>query len=443
MKKILILSHDKVGESMAGPGIRYHYIALELARHHEVTLGVYNPDNISGQITGLPYRSIHVDVHDFKSTFDEHDVIFALWMTDEMMEYARANGKVMVFDLYVPGPVESLIFKIYSNAPVASRDDTVFRDSVRNYQKFFQYGDFFVCSNERQLDFWYGYIFGSDLITPSGYSLDPIDKRIALAPMGISNIPVPERTPVLRQIEGIGAEDTVFVWTGGIWDWFDASSVIEAMALLKSEASIKLVFLGTKHPNKDVPEMSETARARRLSDELSLTGKSVFFLDGWIKYEERLRYLADADAAIYAHKSTLEARFSHRTRVLDHILMKLPTIATRGDYFADLVEREELGIAVPMGDAPEMARAMKALEDPVLRSRFRDNLARIQPKYYWETVLSPLVEFVEQASPKPALLVASSKSVLSSLSSQAHRLARRLPKPIKQAFKSVAAKIYR
>lgn len=441
MKKILILSHDKVGETMAGPGIRYHYIALELARHHAVTLGVFSPDNISGQIAGLPYRSIHVDMHEFKPVFDEHDVIFSLWMSDEMLDYARSNGKVMIFDIYAPVPVESLIFKIFSGDPIISRDDMVFRDLIRNYQKFFQYGDFFVCSNERQLDFWLGYVFGSNLVTPSGYSLDPVDKRIALAPMGISNAPVPERSPVLRKIEGIHAGDVVCVWTGGIWDWFDASSVIEAMALLKDETSIKLVFLGTVHPNKDVPAMSETAKARQLSDKLGLTGRSVFFLDGWIKYEERLSYLADADAAIYAHKSELEARFSHRTRVLDHILMKLPTVATRGDYFADLVEREGLGIAVPMGDSSEMARAIKALADPLLRSRFRENLARIQPGYYWETVLAPLLEFIESARPKPALPAAvPPQSALYALSSRVRRLLRRLPSPVKNALKSLFAK---
>ena len=37
-----------------------------------------------------------------------------------------------------------------------------------------------------------------------------------------------------------------------------------------------------KHPNPDVPDMAIAWQTRQLADELGLTGKHVFFNDGWV-----------------------------------------------------------------------------------------------------------------------------------------------------------------
>ncbi|MBX4191172.1 hypothetical protein KW794_03740 [Candidatus Saccharibacteria bacterium] len=41
-KKVLIISHDKIGSAMAGPGIRYHYMAEVLADSFDVTVGFFD-----------------------------------------------------------------------------------------------------------------------------------------------------------------------------------------------------------------------------------------------------------------------------------------------------------------------------------------------------------------------------------------------------------------
>ena len=46
IKKVLIISHDKVGKLMAGPGIRYHYMAKTLAKNFDVTVGFFGPENV-------------------------------------------------------------------------------------------------------------------------------------------------------------------------------------------------------------------------------------------------------------------------------------------------------------------------------------------------------------------------------------------------------------
>jgi glycosyltransferase involved in cell wall biosynthesis len=206
---------------------------------------------------------------------------------------------------------------------------------------------------------------------------------------------------VLRGTMGnIKDNDFLLVWTGGIWDWFDALTVIRAMGKLKDHEDIKLVFLGTKHPNDEVPAMAETDEARKLARELGMLDKTVYFRDGWIDYAERINYLLEADAAIYAHKPSIEARFSHRTRVLDHILAGLPTIATEGDYFADLVRDEGLGLAVVPGDVNAMAEAILNLRRPETMKAVHEQLAKVKPDFGWDKVLGPLVQYIERTDPK-------------------------------------------
>jgi hypothetical protein len=40
VSRILIVSNDRIGSKMAGPGMRYYNFARELARHSEVTVFV-------------------------------------------------------------------------------------------------------------------------------------------------------------------------------------------------------------------------------------------------------------------------------------------------------------------------------------------------------------------------------------------------------------------
>ena len=51
----------------------------------------------------------------------------------------------------------------------------------------------------------------------------------------------------------------------------------------------------------------------------------------------------EADLGVSAHRDHLEARYAHRTRLLDYLWAGLPVVATRGDALAELVDRERLG----------------------------------------------------------------------------------------------------
>lgn len=397
-KKTLVLCHDTIGPKVAGPGIRYVNVADQLKKVSDVTLAVYVDEDsapLDKGLTGVPRTG-----QAYKKIFDAHDIIFVQWLSSEMLDYAKQNGKHVIIDLYAPVPIEFLASIEFANK-VSAEQDLVFSGIIETYTNYLSQGDFFTCSNERQRDFWIGFATANNLIKPTNFTRQDLLKKFAIAPMGISQKPPKPTKLKLRSSLGLAKDDYVLLWSGGIWDWFDAQVVIRAVAKIKNP-KVKLVFIGTKHPNASyTEEMSESLAARQLSEKLDLTDKRVFFLEGWVPYDERADYFMDADASIYADKQSLETRFSHRTRVLDHIWTELPTICSQGDYMAEIIEKNGFGLTVASRTDDDFSAAINKLsQDKKLVKQIKTNLKKAKPDFTWDQTLVPIVEYVKQAEPK-------------------------------------------
>jgi glycosyltransferase involved in cell wall biosynthesis len=399
-KKVLILCHDTLGKKMAGPGIRYQNLAEQISKIADVTLGLFYNSKETPNLDGIqPVKTVG---DSYRAIFDKHDTIFAQWMSNEMLEYAHATGKTIIFDLYAPVPIEYLASLEFSAQKVMPEKDIIFSSILDNYKRYLTLGDFFVYSNDRQRDFWMGFITASDIVKPTNFRAYSEKPRFGLCPMGISSKPAVSKNLALRKRAGLKKDDFVMLWTGGIWDWFDAQVVIKAVKKLDN-SKIKLVFLGTQHPNTKVykNEMDESYAARKLAKQLKLIDNQVFFLDGWVDYDERVDYLLDADVAIYADKLSLETRFSHRTRVLDHIWTGLPTICSEGDYLSEELKQKGMAITVAKRSAEDFAKAIKqAFDEPALLSEIRDNIAKHRPEFTWDHLSADLLKFIKEAAPK-------------------------------------------
>jgi glycosyltransferase involved in cell wall biosynthesis len=404
-KKILIISHDKIGGSMAGPGIRYHYMAEILSGKFDVTVGFYDKTYLPEKEFKHSYKAIHVDAYYFEAGFQGIDIVISHWLTSPMVRYCNLKNIFIVFDFYAPSLIENLANNMYSGKDTKPEDDAGFDHSLEMFHIFLEYGDLFLLSNHRQLDFWTGYAFGARTIHLSNYKDREVYNRFIYAPMGIdTSQDIKQTKKVIRGvIPGISDKDKILLWTGGIWGHFDGQVLIRSMKRLeKSRPDIKLVFFGTQHPNPSVPEMKESLDTRELAKKLSLDNKSVFFLDGWVKYSERINYLLEADAAVNTHKDSIEAEFSHRTRVLDHLLVGLPTLSTSGDYMSDsVIGPSELGIVVPPNDELLLEKAIIDILDPRINARVRKNILNERKRFDWEETLG---EFKSILSSNPKKL---------------------------------------
>ena len=135
------------------------------------------------------------------------------------------------------------------------------------------------------------------------YDADPtLRQLIDVAPFGLPDEPPEHRRQVLRGVvPGIGQTDDVIIWAGGIYDWFDPLTLIRAIAGLSRERpTVRLYFMGLRHPNPDVPSMQMAIDARVLAEDLGVADKYVFN-DGWVDYSERQNYLLEANVGVTVH----------------------------------------------------------------------------------------------------------------------------------------------
>lgn len=384
---------------MAGPGIRYHYMAEELSDTFDVTVGFFDPTYLPDKDFKHSYKVKDIPVPTFAEGFKGFDVIIALYLSEAMIDFCNRQNIFMVFDLYAPVPVENLARTFFGGNEVKPEHDFEYSSSIAMYRSFFENGDLFICSNQRQLDYWIGFVFGANQIKLSTYKKRMMYDRFIYAPMGIdTKLPLKHAKNVMKGvIPGIEKTDKVLLWTGGIWGWYDGKVLMRAMKqLAKKRPDVKLVFFGTKHPNPSIPEMKESWETRKLAEELGLLDKSVFFNSGWVPYAERTNYLLEADLAVNTHKASIETEFSHRTRVLDHILTSLPTITTEGDYLSDVaINLGGMGLTVPADNEDALVQAILNGLEPATAKTIRANIKKQRPAYGWDETMRPLKEFLQ------------------------------------------------
>ncbi len=191
------------------------------------------------------------------------------------------------------------------------------------------------------------------------------------------------------------------LWAGGVYSWLDPLTLLHAVDLLsKQHNDVRLVFLGMRHPNPEVPTMDIAGHTRMLANRLGLTDRHVFFNETWVPYAERQNWLMDADCGVTTHHEHIETTFAFRTRVLDYLWAGLPIVTTDGDSFADLVRAEGLGVVVPPENPEALAEALRrVLYDDEFARAARERIAVVRERFTWETVLAPLISFCRNPMP--------------------------------------------
>jgi glycosyltransferase involved in cell wall biosynthesis len=400
LPRVLLVSNDPIGRRMAGPGVRYHHFARELARRFEVALVV--PETPDVDLPGIEVlEASKVPGRRFVRLARGFDAVVAQQLAPWTMHaLARADVKV-VYDLYDPLLVETL--PLFAEHAPAHRE-AGYRSVAAAQLAALATGDAFVCASERQRDLWIGVLSALGRIDVASYTADPTLRGLVdVVPFGLEPEPPPPGPPALKGVvPGIGEDDRVLLWGGGIWSWFDPLTVVRAVARLARERDdVKLFFLGTRHPKASVGEMPMAGRTLALVQELGLEGRHVFFNDGWVEYGERGRFLAESDLGVSAHFDDAETRYAFRTRLLDYFWAGLPTVTTRGDVLGDLVAERGLGRAVGYEDVVGFADSVaELLDDGERYAEAQRGLLRVRKEYAWPRVVERLAAVV--ASPAGA-----------------------------------------
>ena len=394
MTRVLVVSSEPVGERMAGPAIRALELARALGEHCTVTLSAPGPSS-PGQ---APFRLLQAGLADYgvlAEAMSEHDVVIAQQLPAQLLRHLARLPARHVADLYNPLPVEALEAAAGVEPAAARRSHS--RTVLATLAQCAA-ADLVLCASEKQRDFWLGAMSLQGLVDTESYRRDPTYRAfVEVVPFGLSERPPRSGEPVLKGVwPGIGRDDPVLLWAGGVWQWLDALTPIRAVERMRAEgSSAHLVFLGVERPSLEpdrVPSSAEQAIA--YARERGLEGVCVHFNRGWVPYEERDGYLLEADLGVSAHHDHLESRFSFRTRVLDHIWAGLPTVATEGDAMADLIERRGIGRTAGFGDHEGFAAAcLELLEPGPAREEAVAAVRALAPELRWSQAVRPLVDY--------------------------------------------------
>ena len=403
-RKVLCITLEPLSERMAGPAIRCFELGKQLAREFDVTVVSTCTVENAIKVPADPFFKVEAGAGKTRiyELANSADVLFIQANVLKPLPALAEQGKYLVVDLYDPY-LFSLLAQYSDDEATASSSYRLMHQVLERHMLA---ADFTICASEKQRDYWLGRFCALGRLSPKICKLDPtLRKLLDVVPFGLPDgTPKHEKSVMKGVVPGIGKDDKVLLWSGGIWDWFDPLTIIKAMSTLRHKRSdVKLFFMGLKSPNPQVPLMPMARAAQQLSEELGLLNTTVFFADEWVKYEERSNYLLEADAAVSAHFDSIETRFSFRTRILDNFWASLPILTTAGDPLAELIAREGAGLALPYKDVESWARAIdKTTSDADFNSACRKASGAIAQDFTWEKTVVPLLEYCRNPQHLPA-----------------------------------------
>lgn len=392
-RRVLVITGDSIGEKMAGPALRAWKIAEVLSKIHDVRLISWNA--ASRRSDDFVVERVRIGNERDMAVHEQWaDVIVFQGHARHHFSTIQRSKKITVVDIYDPMHIEQLEQGREWGTPTW-RAHVAGANNVLNEQLL--RGDFFLCASERQRLFWLGQLAGLGRVNPDTYMGDPnLSNLIGIAPFGMdASFPAPSRPALRGVVPGIDAEDKVILWGGGLYNWFDAETLVRAVAVLaETRPNIRLFFLGTRHPNPDVPEMAIVGETRELARSLGVLNKNVFFNENWVALDDRHNYLAEADLGVSTHREHIETTLSFRTRILDYLWAGLPIVSTEGDSFGDLITKEGLGESVPAENVDALAGALETYlfnEDAIASAR--EQVQRVRSRFYWDEALRDLIDF--------------------------------------------------
>lgn len=377
--RVALLSSEPLRERMAGIALRY----LEMARHLPgmgLEVVVLTPGD-PAEVPAFPGAVRRFERGRLPGLLEDCAVAVAQGQlaNDLVLECPHLP---IVIDLYDPWLVENLHYL-----------DTLGLDPYKNDHATWvlqmSRGDFFLCSSDEQRRFYLGFLAALGRVNPVRVAADPtLESLIAPVPFGVPVVLPPHR-PVLPP-RAPGERRLLF---GGLYDWYDPWTLLDALARIEDRAWTLLVV---ENPNRDATPQRLFSEVEAWCRRRGWWGSRVQAI-AWTPVERRYDLLRDVDALVATHRPSLETDLALRTRFLDAIAAGCPTVTSAGGTVARMLAEEDAGWVVPPGDPSALATALvEVLGQPELVARRREGAARLATRFAWTSVLEPLAAFCRE-----------------------------------------------
>lgn len=362
--RVLVLTDDLVGPSMAGSALR----AWELARvllgaGHEVVLsaaaGASHPEGHGPPVvTKPPWRWADA-------------VLSPPWC---LPPRAFLGDQLLVIDGVTPLLAE--LSASPSTPEIVRRQ----RTAGARLPLVASRADAILVAGDEQAGWWSARLAGR------------MDVPLIHVPFGI-----PDKDPAtdIDSIEGVPAGWSVVLWWGGVWPWLDLDTLLAARARLGS-VKVSVVVPTADRPGSRTHLTThdlEAAGARH-----GLQRPAIVPLEHWAPYAERHRILNRSAVLAVLHRPGPETTLSFRTRALDGVWAAVPLLLSEGGAASDIANSEGWGAVVPPGNAKLAAAALDLLLAERSQERCRAVLTEARDDWRWSAVAQPLVEALPELS---------------------------------------------
>lgn len=362
MSRIMLVCPEPLGHGQpAGVGIRFLEIARVLRDDgHSIT--ILSPD--AGVVEGCQADFINPETllavsHAADAAVVQGHVANAF--------FQQAAPIPTVVDLYDPYIIENLHYFAERGAQVFQHDHFTLMSSLVR-------GDFFLCASEAQRLFYLGAMLAAGRLNPALFESDPeLESLIAVAPFGV---PDAAHAPA-----GAPPRDTMDILFGGIYDWYDPITAIEAVKLVPNAT---LTF--THHPNPGLTPQGKLAEAM---EHVRRNAHGFVRFEPWAPYEERAEFFAKFDLALITFRRSLETDLSMRTRIYDYLWCGLPIVTSSAPGTDEILARYGAGVVVAENSPRAFAEAIRSLD----REAMTRGATAFVREHQWSHTLEPLRRF--------------------------------------------------
>jgi hypothetical protein len=180
--RVLFISAEPLGPSMAGPAIRVLELARAVAAHCDVTVAAPGPSDAGD----APVEVLEAQLADFDRLLEAvrtHDVVVAQRLPPQLLRYVARMPVRFVADLYNPQMIE--VLEAAGDGPSTSP-----RRAWRSMLGQCAVADLVICASEKQRDLWLGGMGLSGLIDVERYRADPTFRSyVDVVPFGLPDRP--------------------------------------------------------------------------------------------------------------------------------------------------------------------------------------------------------------------------------------------------------------
>jgi len=384
-------------KQVEGGGLRSWGLATALAG-----TGIYNvtfdfpdwyikqPDLFNDNFDNIKIRTWS-NVSDIISHVSEYNIViisFCYGSYSEAVCNAITPDQMLILDCYVP---------IYVEVSARRSLDRIgefnnYLSDTRSWNANLERGNLLLCANEAQKSFYLGILYSRAENNPINYESSD---NVIISPFGLDEKIVDDSKSTQQQLKD--RPDVIkLLWFGGVYPWFDISSLIQAVKLVRSTIPCTLTIVGARNPFNSHPDfikISQQVEEMASSEEFS----DFVILEDWIPYDKRFEWYKNADLLITLNQPGIENIFAWRTRVVDYLASGTRFATNGGDPLSEKLIEIGLASRIDTSSAKALAltieTAIKNLSNDLIDEK---ELVELQRNLSWKTIGNTLSEAIER-----------------------------------------------